>query len=205
MAMKVYESLEQGTPEWFEARAGIITCSELKSVMSKGRGKEPSKTRRTYMLKMIAEQITGTPTESFTNDDMDRGNRHEPIARTKYEDISFNDVVQVGFITNHGIGFSPDGLVDDDGIIEIKSKRGDLHLDVLLKNEMPAEHVKQVQGGLWVAERNWCDFISFCPGLPLFVKRVYRDEKVISEISSACDAFYAELHELKSIIENMGK
>lgn len=189
--------VEQGTQAWLDARCGIITCSRLNDVMASGRGNAESKTRRRYMLELIGERLTGVPCPAFQgNEHTQRGTDHEPIARAAYEIREFVDVQQVGFVLNHGIGYSPDGFVGDNGLIEIKSKAPHILLDVLLSDSVPSEHVKQIQGGLWVAEREWLDFVAFWPALPLFVKRVYRDEKLISEIASACSQFYAEMDEL---------
>lgn len=189
--MEIFRELEQGTPEWLEARCGIITASEMKSVMAKGSGA----TRNTYMYKLIGERITGEPTASYSNAHMERGHEHEPIACGLYQDESGSEVEHVGFIKNHGVGYSPDGLVGDDGCIEIKSKLAHIQAEVLDKDKVPAEHVKQIQCGLWVSERDWLDFISYCPGMPLFVKRVERDEKLIDEMKEATALFYAELEQ----------
>lgn len=196
---------QQGTDEWKAYRTGIITCSELDSVMAKGRTKDsPSLTRRTYMLKLIGEQFTGEPSEGWEgNKHTDRGHLHEPIARSLYEEKTGNKVDQVGIILNHGIGYSPDGLVGEDGAVEIKSKLPHLLLHYLLSDSMPPEHTKQMQGGLWVAEREWCDLVVFYPGMKPYIKRAYRDEKLIAEIKQAVEAFYSDMDELlQRIVRN---
>lgn len=183
---------EQGTPEWHQARAGIITCSCLSDVMAKGEGK----TRRTYMYKLIGEVLTGEPCEGFSNKHTERGHEHEPWAREAYEHRNIVEVQRAGLILNHGIGYSPDGLVDDDGAVEIKSKMPHILLDLIFSDKTPAEHMKQMQGGLWVSEREWIDFVAFWPSLPLYVKRVYRDEKLIQEMQQEVTRFYDEMNEL---------
>lgn len=187
--MEVFKDLEQGTQEWLDARCGIITASEMKSVMAKGSGA----TRKTYMYKLIGERITGEPTQSYSNAHMDRGHEHEPIACGLYQDSTGLEVDHVGFIKNHGVGYSPDGLVGEDGCIEIKSKLAHIQAELLDKDKVPSEHLKQIHCGLWVSGRQWLDFISYCPGMPLFVKRVERDQTLIDEMKAATELFYSEL------------
>lgn len=181
--------VEQGEAEWFAARAGIPTASEFSSVMAKGEGK----TRRAYMLRLAAERLTGEPVETFTSPAMERGKALEDEARNTYAFDFAAEPVRVGFVKNHGAGCSPDSLIGDAGGLEIKTKRADLLIDVLLKGEMPPEHRAQVQGSLWVCEREWWDFLAYWPGLPLFVKRVTRDEEYIKTLASEVSRFNDEL------------
>lgn len=189
----IVHDCEQGSPEWHALRCGIVTCSELSSVLAKGQGK----TRRTYMLKVLGERLTGTTTDSYSNHHMERGIEQEPEARELYQFLTDAEVIQVGIIINHDVGYSPDGLVGDDGSIEIKSKLPHIHLEALLSDKVPPEHMTQIQGGLWVSERKWCDFISYCPGIKPFIRRVFRDEKKIAEIEMAVGAFCLELDSLQ--------
>lgn len=184
---------EQGSPEWFAARAGIPTASEFATVMAKGKGGGESKTRRTYMLKLAGEILTGRPMENYSNHHMERGHEQEPEARNLYAFMTDAEPKQVGFIRNGPKGCSPDSLVGDNGLLEIKTKLPHLHLDVLLKDDFPPEHRAQCQGQLWVAERDWVDLAVYCPGLPLFVKRAHRDEAFIQTLSDAVDAFNSDL------------
>jgi len=186
----------QGTPEWFAARAGIPTASEFATVMAKGRGSAESKTRRTYMLKLLGERMTGEVQEGYTNHHMERGRVMEDQARKAYVLMEDAEPIQVGFIRNGDAGCSPDSLIGDDGMLEIKTKLPHLQLEVLLAGALPADHKAQVQGQLWIAEREWCDFCSFWPGLPLFVTRVYRDEQYIETIAQAVRQFLDEMNEL---------
>lgn len=182
--------MPQGSEEWFTARCGLVTASRLNDVMAQGQGK----TRQKYLYTLIGERMTGEPAESFSNAHTERGHEHEPMARDLYEVEHDATVEQVGIILNdEGVGFSPDGLVGDDGLIEIKSKLPHLQAEVLDKGEVPTEHLKQIQGGLWVSEREWLDFISYWPGMPLFVKRVNRDESMIDSIAEAVEQFYSDL------------
>jgi len=188
--------VEQGSPEWFKVRAGMPTASEFSTVMASGRGGGDSKTRRTYMLKLAGEILTGEPMESFTNAHMERGKVMEDEARDFYSFMTDAEPVRVGFIINGPKGCSPDSLIGTDGMLEIKTKLPHLLLDVLLKDEFPAEHKAQCQGALWVAEREWIDIAVYWPKLPLFVKRAHRDEAYIKTMATAVDAFNAELQEI---------
>lgn len=183
---------EQGTPEWHAARCGIVTASSMAQVMAKGQGK----TRAGYMFKLIGEVFTGEPAESYSNAHMERGTALEPEAREIYASIA-GEVTQCGFIRNHddigGVGYSPDALVGDDGLAEIKTKLPHLQAELLLADRVPPEHMAQIQCGLWVSERQWLDFVSYWPGMPLFVKRVQRDDAYIATMREEVIAFYAEM------------
>lgn len=197
-------NLEQGTPEWHQARCGVITASEMKNVIASGRGNAESKTRRKYMLVLAAEIITGEPCVAFEgNEHTERGHVQEPIARQLYQDLTGNNVEQVGFIKQDRVGVSPDGLVGDEGGIEIKSKLPHLHLEALLADRIPPEHVAQLQTFLWVTGREWIDFVSYCPGLPIFVKREEPDIEYQKMLESRCGQFCDELDTLVDVI--MGK
>lgn len=183
----------QGTPEWLAARAGIPTASMFATVMAKGKGAEASKTRATYMRKLAGEIITGEPMDSFSNAHMERGQVMESEARDAYAFLHDASPELVGFIRSGDKGCSPDSLVGLVGMVEIKTKLPHLQIEVLERGELPPEHKAQCQGALWVAEREWIDFVSYWPKLPLFVKRVYRDEAYIADLSTAVDAFNGEL------------
>jgi hypothetical protein len=189
---------EQGTEGWFRARMGMPTASEFATVMASGRSGGESKTRRTYMLKLAGEILTGEPMENYSNAHMERGKIMEDEARGTYALLHDADPQRVGFIVNGPKGCSPDSLLGNDGMLEVKTKLPHLALDCLLKGEFPAEHVAQCQGALWVAEREWIDIAVYWPKLPLFVKRAYRDEIYIKKLSDAVDEFNAELAEIVS-------
>ncbi len=195
----------QGEDAWFRARMGIPTASEFSTVMAQGRKGEDSKTRRTYMLKLAGEIITGEPMENYSNSHMDRGHAMEAEARDKYAFMADVDPEQVGFIRNGDKGCSPDSLVGANGLVEIKTKLPHLLIDVLLRDQFPAEHKAQCQGALWVAEREWIDIAVYWPKLPLFIKRAYRDEAYIKDLSSAVAAFNAELAETVERIRKFGQ
>jgi hypothetical protein len=186
---------EQGSPEWFAARLGLPTASEFATVMrAKGKGENgDSLTRRTYLNKLAGEIITGEPMENYTNNHMERGHEQEDEARKLYAFLNGVEPHRVGFIVNGRKGCSPDSLIGNDGGLEIKSALPHVQIARLLKGALPAEHKAQVQGNIWVAEREWWDFASYCPKLPLFVVRVTRDAEYIKQLSDDVDQFNAEL------------
>ena len=195
---------EQNSPEWHQARAGIVTASEFDSVMAKGRGGEQSKTRRTYMLKLAGERLTGQVSSLWAgNAHTERGHAMEPDARRLYAFARDAMPLPVGFMKRGNVGASPDSLIGDDGLLEIKTKLPHLQLDLLLADEVPSEHMAQLQGQLWVSGRGFVDFVSYWPGLPLFVKRVERDEGYIANLASAVAAFEAELQALVARFSSM--
>jgi hypothetical protein len=183
---------EQGTPEWFACRLGIPTASNFSKVLAKGEGK----TRKRYLLDLAGERLTGEPAESYSNDYMERGKLMEAEARDLYVFMTDENVERVGFVRNGDKGCSPDSLIYVDGMLEIKTKLPALQLECILADKLPSEHVAQVQGALWVAEREWLDFVSYWPKLPLFVKRVYRDEDYIKNLAAEVARFNSEMLEL---------
>jgi hypothetical protein len=192
---------DQGSYEWRTARLGIPTSSMFSAILAKGEGK----TRRSYMLKLAGEVLTGEPTEDFSTPAMERGKEMEPKARDLYAFMTDVDPLQVGFIRNGNKGCSPDSLIGASGMLEIKTKRSDLLIDVLLRDEFPAEHKAQCQGALWVAEREWIDIAVYWPKLPLFVKRAFRDEPYISAMSRAVAQFNEELAETVEKVRRYGQ
>jgi hypothetical protein len=191
---------EQNSPEWLEARRGIPTASEFGTVMAKGEGK----TRRTYMLKLAGEIITGEPAENFSNSHTERGHAMEAEARDTYSFINGVEPVLVGFIRNGNKGASPDSLVDENGLAEFKTKLPHILGELLLKDQFPPEHKAQCQGCLWVAEREWIDITCYWPKMPPLIKRAYRDEEYIANLSSEIDRFNDELAELVERIRRYG-
>ena len=184
---------EQGSEEWFLARMGRPTASEFKTIIGIKKDARDKVTRRTYMLKLAGEIVTGKPMESYSNDHMERGKVMEGEARDLYAFMMDADPQRVGFITNGYKGCSPDSLLGDKGVLEIKTKLPHLMIDCILKDEFPPEHKAQCQGALWVAEREWIDICVYWPSLPLFVKRAHRDEAFIADLARAVDDFNAEL------------
>jgi hypothetical protein len=189
--------MEQNTEQWATARLGIPTASCFSFVLAKGEGK----VRRTYMMKLLGERLTGEPADNYTNGHMARGRLLEEEARNVYALLTDRKPVRVGFIRNNGAygeaGASPDSLIDGNGVLEVKTKLPHLQCEVLLADRLPPEHVVQIQGQLWVAERDWADFVSYWPKLPPFIKRVYRDETHIQTLADEVRRFNDELAELQ--------
>ena len=175
-------TMEQGTDEWHAARLGIPTASSFSAILASGRGGSPSKTRQTYLYKLAGERLTGQPAENFTTPAMERGHALEAEARALYEFSEGGTVEQVGFMRNHRAGASPDGLVGDDGLLEIKTCAAHILIGHIEANRPPPEHAAQVAGQMWVAERAWCDLYLYCPGLPPFRSRITRDDEYIDNV-----------------------
>ncbi len=184
---------EQSSPEWFAARMGLPTASMFATIMASGKSGGRSVTRDTYMMKLAGEIITGEPSENYQNAFMERGKIMEDEARDLYSFKTDTEPRRVGFIINGPKGCSPDSLVGDNGVLEVKTKLAHLTIECLLKNEFPSEHKAQCQGALWVAEREWVDIVVYWPRLPLFVKRAHRDDEYIKKLSDAVDQFNDEL------------
>lgn len=195
--MKIVTDIEQGTSEWLALRLGIATASELDCLLVSG--KHPTGfgvAAFTYMDQLIGERITEEAAElPFQTKATIRGHEQEGVALELYEAREEVKVQKVGIILNHGIGYSPDGLIGSDGLIEIKTKLPKFQVGVILAGEIPKEHIAQCQGGLWVSDREWIDFISYWPGMPLFVKRAHRDEALIRKIAERVSSFYEIMDE----------
>ena len=199
--MQVFNDIEQGTPEWFAARAGIPTASRFSTVMAKGEGK----TRAEYMRKLAGEIITGELAEGFATPHMERGKLMEDEARETYAFINSVEPYQVGFIRSGDKGASPDSLIGTVGGLEIKTALPHIQIDRLERDRLPPEHKAQVQGNLWISEREWWDFVSYWPRLPMLITRVYRDEPYIKTMSDEIDRFNDEKAALVERIRAYGQ
>ncbi|MCP1319366.1 lambda exonuclease family protein [Halomonas sp. 707B3] len=189
-------TMPQGSPEWLAGRLGRVTMSELKALLVNGKGPGGLGTGAiTYMHQLIGERMTGELAEPFQgNAHTKRGQELESVARSLYRDMTgASKPKEVGLILNHNVGYSPDSLIGRNGLLEIKTKLPKFQIEVLLSGEIPDEHMPQCQGGLWVSEREWIDFVSYWPGMPLFVKRAYRDEALIRTIAERVEAFHEEM------------
>lgn len=192
--MKIIECV-QNTPEWLAARVGIPTASAFdKIVTSKG---EPSKQREKYLFRLAGEAVTGTPEETYQNAAMLQGNEREAEARAYYDLTKGVEVEKVGFCLADGYGCSPDGFVGKDGMVQFKCPLLSTHVGYLLENKFPLDYFQQVQGELFVAEREWSDFVSYFPNIRPFVIRVKRDEVFIKKLKIELEIF---CEELKTII-----
>ena len=192
---------EQNSAEWVQARVGVPTASQFKDVLAKGQGGAPSKMRRTYLRKLAGERITGKPADNFHNAHMDRGHAMEEEARRFYEFTNGVTVERVGFIKNHGAGASPDSLVGDDGLLEIKTALPHILIGHILDAKVPSEHKAQVQGQMWVSERAFCDLLIYWPAMRPFQRRIERDDAYID--GTLTPKVLAFIDDLEALVEKL--
>lgn len=192
MSLTVYPEIEQRSDEWFAQRRGMITASAVSQLLTPTLKVASNDTSRGLVASLAAERITGHSEPTRMTDDMWRGVLHEPHAIEAYskhhapvEACGFMVLEQDGW----QLGYSPDGLVGSDGLVEVKCPRAKGHLRTILSGEVPAQHMAQLQAGLLVSGRKWVDFISFHGGLPLFVKRVSPQDEWFEVITAAVAAF----------------
>jgi predicted phage-related endonuclease len=193
---------EQGSDEWHQLRCGCLTASQVKEIVTPTLKLAANDKTRALINKVAVQRISGIPEESFTSEKMLRGHIDEEVAREIYAK-KYAPVAEIGFITNDAFpnfGYSPDGLVGSDGLIEVKSRDPHLHLASITARErgegIPKEYMAQVQSGLMISGREWCDFISFSHGLPMMVHRVERDEDYIAAIYEAAKSFEQSVLEI---------
>jgi hypothetical protein len=195
--------VEQGSPEWFAARAGLPTSSEFKTILREGRGGGDSVTRKAYLRRLAGEILTGEPApEGYSNAFMARGKELEDEARTLFAFMMDVEPQRVGFLKNGRKGASPDSLIADFAGLEIKVAIPAVQIERLEWNRLPPEHIPQVQGNLLVSERETWFFMSYCPKLPPLILPIHRDEAKIKEIAKAVDAFNEELDSLVASIRS---
>ena len=204
--MEIIHHIEQGSQEWLDLRIGLITCSEIATIRADGKGAQ------TYINGLAYERITGESSSVFQgNEWTERGHEFEGAARDLYSQKTGHAVYEVSFVKNKGFGYSPDGLVGTDnttrfhGAIEVKVKKPNIQIHILRTGEIPTEHLDQLIGGLSCAELDWIDFVSYCPNLPLFVKRIYKTEvqEKIHNIESLVNKYNIQIEEVKDLIMDM--
>ena len=201
MTLHVYENLEQGSDEWLKARCGIVTASVVGQLITAKTVKPAANDySRALTASLVAERITGHVEPIHETQDMLRGTLDEPYAREAYAEYKGVNVAEVGFMVRDdmgwSLGYSPDGLVGNEGLIEIKSRRQKKHLATILAGEVPLENMAQIQCGLLVSDRGWCDYVSYCGGMPLYVKRVFPDLRWQRAIIDAVEAFEANAEDM---------
>lgn len=201
--------LIQGSPEWIAARVGKVTASRIADLMAKTKNGYGA-SRANYMAELIAERLTGQPADRYTNAAMQWGTETEPQARAAYEFHCDVQVVEVGLVPHPHIedaAASPDGLVCQDGLIEIKCPNTATHIDTLLSQTIPDKYIKQMQFQLACTARDWCDFVSFDPRMPehlrFFRERIERDDRVIGEIEDEVRKFLSDLEEKQAALEKV--
>lgn len=197
--------VEQRSPEWYAARCGIVTASVVGKLLTPTLKVANNDTARGVIGALVAERITGLVEPTFTSDDMMRGIEHEPYARDIYSG-HYQQAVECGFMRYEGdgwtLGYSPDGLVADDGLVEIKCPRAKGHVATILADRAPAAYMAQLQAGLLVSGRAWIDYVSFHAGLPLFVKRVFPDPAWQEALIAACRNFETTAAEMVAAYEH---
>lgn len=197
--IKVYTDLVQGTDEWLKVRCGMLTASTMKQIFTPTMKLANNKETKSFLHEIVAQRALQYVEPVFENDFMLKGHEGEMDARMKYSE-HFAQVKQVGFITNdrwgYTLGYSPDGLVGDDGCIEVKTRMQKHQMATILADAVPEEYLVQLQTGLLVSERKWCDFISYCGGMPMFIKRVYADENMQQQILAAAQNFESQADQL---------
>jgi hypothetical protein len=199
-----HHNIEQGTPEWHDLRRGVLTSTAIRTLITPtGKLADNDKTRA-HVYEVAAQRITGRTEDNYMSFDMMRGHVEEILARDLYSH-TYEPVTQCGFITNDSLGFtvgySPDGLAGEDGVIEIKSAKAKIQVQRIADGAMPTEHIAQVQTGLWVTGRKWCDFISYSNGMAMMVVRVNADPAYHALIEQAAQAFEAKVSEVIAAYE----
>lgn len=201
MTITIHRHLIQGTDEWLAARCGMLTASEMKLIVTPTLKAASNDKERAHLYELAAQRITGYVEPAYISDDMLRGEADEAEARVLYAQ-HYAPVEEVGFITNSRwgftLGYSPDGLVGANGLIEVKSRRQRFQAETIAKLEVPADFMVQIQTGLLVAERDWLDFVSYSGGMPMVTMRVYPDRDMQTAILTAAEAFEDRLSALLS-------
>lgn len=219
--IKIYNEIVQGSDEWYALRCGLLTASEMKLIITPAKLQYASNDKeRSHLYELVAQRITKFVEPHYINDDMLRGNADEIEAKNHYKKNypkwfpnEDKPCVNVGFMTNDKwgfvIGYSPDLLVGDDGQVECKSRRQKYQIETVFCDDIPSDFIIQVQTGMLVSERSWCDFVSYSGGLHMFTHRVYPDAKIQQAIVECAAMFEGKAADLLSrydaIIEAPGK
>lgn len=205
------EAIEQGSDAWKKMRLGRVTASRIPEICAKTKSGY-STSRANLLAELLVERLTGVPTETYVNSAMQWGTDKEPEARAAYIFMTDSDVEQIAFIEHPSIemcGASPDGLVTDVGMLEIKAPFTATHIETLIEQKIPLKYVQQMQWQMACSGRQWCDYCSYdprCPGhLQLFVKRVHRDAGMIAELETEARSFLRELDEKLAALERYTK
>lgn len=208
MTLTIYKELIQGSPEWLQARCGLLTASEMQRIVTPAKLKAADNDKsRAHLYELLAQRVTQYVEPTYVGEHMLRGEADEGEALNIYED-AYEVGHRVGFMTNDkwgfALGFSPDLLVGENGFVEVKSRIQREQVRTILAAQMPEDFMLQVQTGFLVSERKWCDFVSFSAGLPMFTKRVFPDEEVQAAIIAAAAKFHERLdEEYAKIVERM--
>ena len=204
MGLTIHAAMEQGSDEWIAARCGMLTASEMRLIVTPTLKPASNDKERAHLYELLAQRITGYVELHYISDDMLRGREDEIEARALYAQ-HYAPVADCGFMVRDfggvRIGYSPDGLVGADGLIECKSRRAKYQVETLVGGVMPADYVAQVQTGLMVSGREWCDFVSYSGGLPMIVLRIHPDREVQQAILDAAEAFEDRLAAKRALFD----
>lgn len=204
--MQIIKDIEQGSDEWLQLRLGVATASNFDKIITTT-GKQ-SATLEKYALKLATDLMLSSPEPSYKNDIMERGNELEPLARQAYQEETFSIVEEIAMFKSdcNNFGYSPDGLVGEDGLIEIKCPLATTHFQYIIDDKTPiVDYWQQLQGGLWVSGRKYIDFVSYHPNFKtkqLFVKRVERDEDYIAKLAELANKTILVRNELLNKMES---
>lgn len=206
MTITYHPELIQGSDAWLEARRGLITAGSMDLILTPTLKVASNEKERQHLFELLAQRVTGYVEPQYVSDDMLRGLEDEIYAKALYSE-KYAPIHDVGMVTNDRWGFviscSPDGLVGDDGMVECKSRRQKYQTQTIIDGAMPNEYMLQVQAELMVTERKWCDFISYCGGMPMFVTRVYPIPSIVEAMENAAIGFEQRLQEnLAMYLEN---
>ena len=207
----ILETADQRTEDWYAARIGKATASRFRDATAYLRSGDPAQAQRDYRTELVVERLTQQPIQRYVTAAMTWGTEQEPAARTAYELRTGTSVEETGFIAHDTLlaGCSPDGLVDWDGLIEIKCPfNSAVHIETLL-NGMPDEHRAQVQGQMWITGRQWCDFVSYDPRMPeplqLHVQRIQRDPSFIADLEAKVTSFLQQVGTLVAALRRLAE
>lgn len=201
--IKYYPEIVQGSYEWYSARCGLLTASEMKLIITPAKLQYAQNDKeKAHLYELLSQRITKHVEPHYVSDDMLRGKDDEIDARITYEE-NYGKVTEIGFITNDKwgftLGYSPDGLIGDDGQIECKSRRQKYQLETIINAKLPDDYIIQIQTGLLVSEREWCDFITYCGGMHMLTLRIYPDRKIQDAIVTAATVFHEKMQALLKV------
>lgn len=199
--LTIYEDVVQGSDQWHNLRCGILTASEMSLILTPTLKLADNEKTRSHFYDLMAQRITRYVEPQYISDDMLRGKEEEFYAREEYIQRTGNEVATIGFmelrsgITSR-LGYSPDGLVGDEGLIECKSRRNRFQVETFLTNEIPFSWYVQMQTGLFISGRDWCDYVSYSGGMPTYIQRVYPETKYQEAIEQAWHTFENKMQDM---------
>jgi len=200
---RLFHNVEQNSDSWFDLRLGKVTSSNFGCIMA-NLGKSFGEPAKRYGQRIAIESVTKKRIETYTNSNMDRGNELEPYAVYKYQEETGSKIEPGGFMEYGRFGDSADGLVNKDGCVEIKSVLYNTHFDRIIKGGYDTAYQWQIQGHIWIHDRQWCDYVSYCPEFPksksLYIHKVMRDDVMIKKLETRLNDFVSLVDEYKDTL-----